>query len=595
MSATTQAMSETLRLRAEASIAQGNLDTAERCLVELLGGDPRDHKALALMAELRLRNNSIIDAFAFYVRAVNAAPETHLYKERFLELAGRGLDVAHSEELEGAVVACLKTPDLAGAVENWAGLLMANPAFQAAYGLAHRRPFDAANKQAEVSDVELLLRPLFLEGLKSNVVCDAVFEDFVVAVRRHLLDALSQQGDFPREEYVALASALSHYALFTDFILEEAAGEQERIGKLCKQIETGSQQNAAAIAMLACYRPLHELVNADEVLERFRNTASISDVVMAQIREHRSLRQAAASIPTLASVPGETSQSVREQYETFPYPRWKSLSRRNVVENWRTEEFSQKLEAPLLDRPARILIAGCGTGRDAAIHAIRFPSSSITAVDISRTSLAYASMKATELGLGNIAFVQGDILDLSRMGQAFDHICCTGVLHHMAEPVAGFRVLRDLLKPGSLMRIGLYSRAGRKAVAATQEVARRGTYPPTREGILRFRRESPRLCDRDTLLRLSGLQDYYHLNMYRDLLFPAREHRFDLAEIRDMLGVLGLSFEGFYLPAEVLTKYRSMFRDDRHATDLDSWRQFESRYPDTFASMYIFWCRKTQS
>jgi len=74
-------------------------------------------------------------AFALYVRAVNAAPDIHLYKERFLELAGRGLDVVHSDELETAVVACLKTPDLAGAVENWASLLMANPSFQAAYRL----------------------------------------------------------------------------------------------------------------------------------------------------------------------------------------------------------------------------------------------------------------------------------------------------------------------------------------------------------------------------------------------------------------------------------------------------------------------------
>ena len=69
------------------------------------------------------------------------------------------------------------------------------------------------------------------------------------------------------------------------------------------------------------------------------------------------------------------------------------------------------------------------------------------------------------------------------------------------------------------------------------------------------------------------------MNMYRDLLFPAREHRFDLAQIGDMLDELGLSFEGFYVSAEVLTKYRSMFRDDRNATNLDFWRQFEARYP----------------
>ena len=81
-------------------------------------------------------------------------------------------------------------------------------------------------------------------------------------------------------------------------------------------------------------------------------------------------------------------------------------------------------------------------------------------------------------------------------------------------------------------------------------------------------------------------------DMYRDLLFPTKEHRFDLAQIKDMLSQLRLSFEGFYLSDEVLTKYRAMFPDGRNATRLDCWRQFESRYSETFASMYIFWCRK---
>jgi SAM-dependent methyltransferase len=199
----------------------------------------------------------------------------------------------------------------------------------------------------------------------------------------------------------------------------------------------------------------------------------------------------------------------------------------------------------------------------------------------------------SELGLENLAFVHGDILDLGLLEETFDYICCTGVLHHMADPVAGWKVLCGLLRPDGVMRIGLYSRAGRTAAAKAQEAAK--TYPPTHDGLLRFRRECPSLCDRETLLGLSRLQDYYHLNMYRDLVFPAREHRFDLAEIRGMLGKLGLSFEGFYVPAEVLAKYHSIFRDDRNATDLGFWNQFETLFPDTFASMYIFWCRKAPS
>jgi hypothetical protein len=80
--------------------------------------------------------------------------------------------------------------------------------------------------------------------------------------------------------------------------------------------------------------------------------------------------------------------------------------------------------------------------------------------------------------------------------------------------------------------------------------------------------------------------------MYRDLLFPAKEHRLDLLEIKEMLNALGLSFEGFYISTEISAKYRAMFPHDPAATDLDGWHRFELRYPETFASMYIFLCRK---
>ena len=249
------------------------------------------------------------------------------------------------------------------------------------------------------------------------------------------------------EEQIVLASALSHYAFFTDFILEETEREQQCIGPLRRRIETGTASDEAAVALFACYRPLYMLGNANRILETFKDNENLSDVVKAQIADHIFLRQLAVSIPTLMPVADETSRQVREQYEAFPYPRWKTISKHRVLENWRAEGSSQRLEGPLSNGPATLLIAGCGTGRDASIHAMRFPQASITAVDVSRTSLAYASMKAKEMGLENLTFMQGDILDLGRMGQRFDYICCTGVLHHMEEPLSGWRVLRRPLEP----------------------------------------------------------------------------------------------------------------------------------------------------
>jgi trans-aconitate methyltransferase len=333
------------------------------------------------------------------------------------------------------------------------------------------------------------------------------------------------------------------------------------------------------------------LRNAGAILQRFADEGVLAEVVQAQIADHIALGERARSIRSITRV-DEASLDVRRQYEDFPYPRWKNLSLDQVVQDWRNHPIGQAIERVLPERTPKVLVAGCGTGRDAVMLAAMFPSAEITAVDISRTSLAYAAFMAEQHACTNITFLQGDILHLHGMAQRFDCICSTGVLHHMDDPAEGLSTLSGLLKPGGVMLIGFYSQMGRKAVVAMQDAARRENYPSRREGILRFRRESPRVFDRESLLRLSGLRDYYHMSMYRDLLFPAKEHRFDLLEIKEMLSVLGLSFEGFYISTEILAKYRAMFPTDPAAADLERWHTFELRHPETFASMYIFLCSK---
>ena len=83
-------------------------------------------------------------------------------------------------------------------------------------------------------------------------------------------------------------------------------------------------------------------------------------------------------------------------------------------------------------------------------------------------------------GLAAVAGVGDSVVRLERR---FDVIECVGVLHHMEDPVAGWRVLRRLLEPGGYMKIGLYSeRARRHIVAARAFLAARGD-PPTPAGI----------------------------------------------------------------------------------------------------------------
>ena len=89
----------------------------------------------------------------------------------------------------------------------------------------------------------------------------------------------------------------------------------------------------------------------------------------------------------------------------------------------------------------------------------------ILAIDLSLASLAYALRKTEEFSLKSIRYMQADILNLRKLDQKFDLIECAGVLHHMENPMVGWKILTECLKPGGLMMIGLYSDLARQHIA----------------------------------------------------------------------------------------------------------------------------------
>jgi SAM-dependent methyltransferase len=139
----------------------------------------------------------------------------------------------------------------------------------------------------------------------------------------------------------------------------------------------------------------------------------------------------------------------------LPIPRWNAYS---------TTIHSEEHEGHLKAKKADILVAGCGTGREAIELASVFPKAKVLAVDLSLSSLAYASQKAAEFGLKNITFRQADISNLHRITDKFDFIACSGVLHHMKDVFPGWKTLANLLKSQGVMRIALYSNLAREPI-----------------------------------------------------------------------------------------------------------------------------------
>ena len=212
------------------------------------------------------------------------------------------------------------------------------------------------------------------------------------------------------------------------------------------------------------------------------------------------------------------------------------------------------------------------------------------AIDLSLSSLCYAKRKTRELGLKNVEYAQADILKLQSIDRSFDVIEAGGVLHHLAEPFAGWRVLLSILRPGGLMRLGLYSRRGRQDITAARAfIAERG-YGSSANDIRRCREELTRL----RLVKVAERLDFFTTSSCRDLLFHVREHQCTLPEIDEFIRQNQLDFLGFHLPGSVLQNFRGRFPTARTMTNLALWHDFEMENPSTFAGMYQFWVRKAK-
>ena len=234
-------------------------------------------------------------------------------------------------------------------------------------------------------------------------------------------------------------------------------------------LSKGNQPSPQSILCLASYKPLHKY----EWCHLLTVTNDIEEVFTRQVLEPQQEKLLKAGIPTLQEITDDVSSKVKQQYEENPYPRWVNLalSLNPATISRRTKAIKLRLWQKSInevDAP-KILIAGCGTGQHSIGTAARFKNSTVLAVDLSLASLAYAKRKTEELGVQNIEYMQADILDLGRLNKQFDIIESFGVLHHMDEPMAGWRVLTGCLRPGGLMKIGLYSELARQHIVKMRE------------------------------------------------------------------------------------------------------------------------------
>jgi 2-polyprenyl-3-methyl-5-hydroxy-6-metoxy-1,4-benzoquinol methylase len=233
--------------------------------------------------------------------------------------------------------------------------------------------------------------------------------------------------------------------------------------------------------------------------------------------------------------------------------------------------------------------------------ALANPHITITAIDLSPTSLAYARQMAERFVISNIQFKLLDILDIDQLGQKFDYIMCTGVLHHMASPQTGLNALSSVLNDKGLMLLGFYSETARHSLSQYKtDIANFlcvDTSEITPKGISQWRSQ---LSDEDKKSDWFHTNDFFYLNGLMDALVHPVQFEYQLPQLGQMLEQAQLNFQMMAISnmhkakhQQALTAVDLYQPDVGEAESLEQWHQLELNNPNFFTGMFNFFATKS--
>jgi SAM-dependent methyltransferase len=466
--------------------------------------------------------------------------------------------------------------------------------------LGHREDWDTAARALldRIADGPVP-DDLLWQALTRGLNTDMAIERLLVAVRRRLSrealfsDAADRAPEPPDFVWRALMSQVHN----NEHVWPQSAGEAEFLAALpldTEGLKAGDPAAGRALILHGLYRAVEDIpCLGDGTLDAARlRPVWLARFVAARLESRAGLQAFGGAIPSLGPIADETSARVAAQYEANPYPRWQALTppRAGAMLD-QLKAFVPPSDLAFFDGDFDVLVPGCGTGREAVMTAFSCaPHGSVLAFDLSRASLAYAALAARRYHAPRLSFAQADILNLGALDRQFRLIVCSGVLHHLEEPLDGLRALRKCLHPNGFMRIALYSQLARRDVTRLRETLG-ADLPRTPEAIRAARaRIVVRHWD-DLAQPFRASADFYSTSGCRDLFFHEREHQFTIPNLRQMLDAADLAFLGFALPPAMREAFKRWAGSGADLRDLDAWWAYEQAHPRTFSAMYTFWCR----
>lgn len=570
------------------ALIRNNLDQAEEYFQSACRVSRVSTKAPIYLAHVKLLKGEYVEAFQNYRELAKTHADDPQVRNKLFESASHIIADFYSQELEEEILRWFDFDDV-----DYSNLRSLTTSL-----LKHK--LKLSERGCPIEPEVIANDPLLLKAMSHFYFCDPIFERLLITLRQSTLLSSSRKLSID-SVYLPLVIAIAHQTELNEsvwFISQQEQGLTNQLTVLAEKILTLDNVKpddiSGILLLIMMYHPLKQQKSIYKRIAKLNldwpnHLKNLMNLAIKQVEE---MRELGLKLPSLGISNNSTSLKVQDQYEEHPYPRWTSLGYNHSADYYAS---LQALFPGMLNdlKPThgsiRTLVAGCGTGRHALRLARYFNRMQVTAMDLSNTSLSYAQWQAERYQL-NIDFVQGDILLAERLGQQFDVIESSGVLHHMKDPALGLAALVKQLTPGGVMKLALYSRQARTLVTELRRDLADNI--PETDTDIRVVREALLQQNDEGWKAIFQSSDFYSMSACRDLLFHTQEHVFDLQQVRRLIENSGLEWIGIVPPAGARQLAADVLKLEPSHLTLNDWHTLEQIEPALFAGMYQFYVRK---
>lgn len=212
-----------------------------------------------------------------------------------------------------------------------------------------------------------------------------------------------------------------------------------------------------------------------------------------------------------------------------------------------------------------ILVAGCGTSQ-AAKYALRWPKTHVTGIDFSATSIEQTAKLKRKHSIRNLELKHLPVELAGQLGQCFDYVVCTGVLHHLPDPEAGLRALSQVLEPAGAMHLMVYAPYGRTGIYMLQDYCRRLGIGTSSDEIVELADSLRALPpDHPIMPLLRNAPDFASEAGLADALLHPQDRAYSVPQLFDFLASAGLAFGRWIRQAPYLPHCGSMTQSPHRA------------------------------